>query len=47
MPLASRGRANERGKSHPEITPLLEKNVCTYVNKFAIKHDEGLHRNTS
>ena len=47
MPLASKGRANERGKSHSEITPLFGSNVCTYVNKFVIKHDEGPHRNTS
>ena len=47
MPLASRGRANERGKSHSEITPLFGRSVCTYVNRFVIKHDEGPHRNTS
>ena len=47
MLLPSRGRANERGKSHSEITPLFGSNVCTYVNNFVNKHDEGPHGNTS
>ena len=37
-----------RGGNHtPKLLPLLGSNVCTYVNKFVIKHDEGPHGNTS
>ena len=47
MPRASRGRANDVGISHSKKSPLIATSVCTYVHKFVIKHEEGLHRNTS
>ena len=37
MPRASRGRANDVGISHSKKSPLIARNVCTYVNRFANK----------
>ena len=31
------------GISHSKKSPLIARNVCTYVNRFANKTGEGLH----